>query len=263
MPRLTAIPPGCAFNPRCPQVFDRCRDRAAGPAGGRRHAGRLLALRPCVGEAGAAMPDAPCLTTARRWSPSDARPAYFDVSPPAGCSALLAARAAPDAAAVDDVSFAIPKGTTLSLVGESGCGKSTVARLVVGLYRPSRGRVLFEGRSCRRPAPQPRLRRRMNMIFQDPYASLNPRWRVQRHRRRADPRLRHGRHGAAALRDRVGAAAEPGRPLAARTARNIRTSSAAASASASRSPARCPPSPTSWSATSRPARSTSRSRRRS
>ena len=58
---------------------------------------------------------------------------------------LLARRGPPDAAAVDGVSFNIPRGTTLSLVGESGCGKSTVARLVVGLYRPTRGQVLFEG----------------------------------------------------------------------------------------------------------------------
>jgi peptide/nickel transport system ATP-binding protein len=68
--------------------------------------------------------------------------------------------------AVDQVSFAIERGETLALVGESGCGKSTVARLIVGLYRPSEGRVDYRGR-------------RMQMIFQDPYASLNPRWRVR------------------------------------------------------------------------------------
>src|SRR3954462_11224173 len=65
--------------------------------------------------------------------------------------------------AVDRVSFAIERGETLALVGESGCGKSTVARLIVGLYQPTEGRVAFEGR-------------RMQMIFQDPYASLTPRW---------------------------------------------------------------------------------------
>jgi peptide/nickel transport system ATP-binding protein len=68
--------------------------------------------------------------------------------------------------AVDDVSFKVGRGETLALVGESGCGKSTVARLIVGLYAPSAGRVEFHGR-------------RMQMIFQDPYASLNPRWRVK------------------------------------------------------------------------------------
>ena len=68
--------------------------------------------------------------------------------------------------AVDGVSFTVAAGETLALVGESGCGKSTVARLIVGLYPPSEGRVAFHGR-------------RLQMIFQDPYASLNPRWRVK------------------------------------------------------------------------------------
>jgi len=80
--------------------------------------------------------------------------------------------------AVDDVSFAIRKGETLALVGESGCGKSTVARMIVGLYPPSRGRIMFDGADLAEPASAP-LRRRMQMIFQDPYASLNPRWRVR------------------------------------------------------------------------------------
>jgi peptide/nickel transport system ATP-binding protein len=69
--------------------------------------------------------------------------------------------------AVDQVSFEVIQGETLGLVGESGCGKSTVARLIVGLHAPSEGRVEFHGR-------------RMQMIFQDPYASLNPRWRVRK-----------------------------------------------------------------------------------
>ena len=68
--------------------------------------------------------------------------------------------------AVDRVSLEVQQGETLALVGESGCGKSTVARLIVGLYTPSEGRIAFRGR-------------RMQMIFQDPYASLNPRWRVR------------------------------------------------------------------------------------
>lgn len=73
--------------------------------------------------------------------------------------------------AVDDVSFTVPAGGCLSLVGESGCGKSTVARLVTGLYAPSAGQMRFaNGRNGQPLAAQ--------MIFQDPYASLNPRWRV-------------------------------------------------------------------------------------
>ena len=83
--------------------------------------------------------------------------------------------------AVDGVSFTIQRGKTLALVGESGCGKSTVARLLVGLYAPTRGDVHFDGQAtdATRNAGELRtLRRRMQMIFQDPYASLNPRWKV-------------------------------------------------------------------------------------
>ncbi|MBI5719893.1 MAG: ATP-binding cassette domain-containing protein [Burkholderiales bacterium] len=85
--------------------------------------------------------------------------------------------------AVDGVSFSIAQGKTLALVGESGCGKSTVARLLVGLYAPTRGEVLFDGQRtddiARIAGSELRtLRRRMQMIFQDPYASLNPRWKV-------------------------------------------------------------------------------------
>ncbi|MEP7303490.1 MAG: oligopeptide/dipeptide ABC transporter ATP-binding protein, partial [Caldimonas sp.] len=81
--------------------------------------------------------------------------------------------------AVDDVAFTIERGTTLALVGESGCGKSTVARLLVGLYTPTRGRVLFDGLDTAGKGRPTAVRRRMQMIFQDPYASLNPRWKVQ------------------------------------------------------------------------------------
>jgi peptide/nickel transport system ATP-binding protein len=84
--------------------------------------------------------------------------------------------------AVDDVSFTIRRGETLALVGESGCGKSTVARLLVGLYNTSKGSVQFDGKDLGQAlggsAESMAMRRRIQMIFQDPYASLNPRWRV-------------------------------------------------------------------------------------
>jgi peptide/nickel transport system ATP-binding protein len=83
--------------------------------------------------------------------------------------------------AVDGVSFSIERGKTLALVGESGCGKSTVARLLVGLYAPTAGDVAFDGKNVTLALAGTHaaaLRRRMQMIFQDPYASLNPRWKV-------------------------------------------------------------------------------------
>ena len=103
---------------------------------------------------------------------------HFDVSRP-WLQRTLARQGRLTLRAVDEVSFAIGRGTTLSLVGESGCGKSTMARLAVGLYEPTAGDIRFEGVALSSARAQPALRRRMNMIFQDPYASLNPRWRVR------------------------------------------------------------------------------------
>ncbi len=104
----------------------------------------------------------------------------FDVSQP-WLNRVLERKGRQFVHAVDDVSFSIAKGTTLALVGESGCGKSTVARLLVGLYEPTKGQILFDGidtAQTLRSRSARTLRRRMQMIFQDPYASLNPRWSV-------------------------------------------------------------------------------------
>jgi peptide/nickel transport system ATP-binding protein len=104
----------------------------------------------------------------------------FDVSPP-WLNRVVERRPRAFVHAVDGVSFTIARGKTLALVGESGCGKSTVARLLVGLYAPTRGTVLFDGADTRATLAGDgarALRRRMQMIFQDPYASLNPRWKV-------------------------------------------------------------------------------------
>jgi peptide/nickel transport system ATP-binding protein len=107
---------------------------------------------------------------------------HFDVSPPA-LERLLQGKHRLALKALDGVSFSIKRGETFSLVGESGCGKTTVARCVVGLYRPTAGSIVFDGVDLatltQRKAMAP-VRRRMQMIFQDPYASLNPRWRVKK-----------------------------------------------------------------------------------
>lgn len=83
--------------------------------------------------------------------------------------------------ALEDITLTIDKGATFALVGESGCGKSTFARVLAGLYAPTSGSVRIFGIDPARAGKEERreLTRRVNMIFQDPYASLNPRWRVK------------------------------------------------------------------------------------
>lgn len=103
----------------------------------------------------------------------------FDVSAP-WLNRVLEGKPRSLLRAVDGVSFEIPQGQTLALVGESGCGKSTVARMLVGLYATSRGRVLYNGTDIARMGSGSgrAMRSQLQMIFQDPYASLNPRWKV-------------------------------------------------------------------------------------
>jgi len=106
---------------------------------------------------------------------------HFDVSDPL-VARLLAGGRKRLLTAVDDVSFSIAKGQTYALVGESGSGKSTIARMIVGLERPDSGRIGIDGHTVfdetRGQVQDNSLRQKLQMVFQSPYSSLNPRWRV-------------------------------------------------------------------------------------
>ena len=95
---------------------------------------------------------------------------YFDIS-----TGLLKSK---PLKAVDDISFNIKKGETLGLVGESGCGKTTVGRSILHLYKPTGGEVIFNGKKIESRESIKELRQNAQMVFQDPYSSLNPRMTV-------------------------------------------------------------------------------------
>ena len=243
-PAADAWPSGCRFRPRCPKAFARSETMPP-----------LLPVAPehrmrCWLAEDGGTP----VTAARGARPGEA------LQRPAGSSA---ARSAP-VRAVDGVSFEVARGETLALVGESGCGKSSVGRTVLRLQEPTAGSARFDGhrRLRARPAARSaRLRRRMQIIFQDPYSSLNPRMTVGA--AIAEGIEIHRLATGAEIGRRVGGTARGGRARsrirAALPARVLRRTAAAHR----HRPRARGASPRSSSATSRCPRSTCRSRPRS
>ncbi len=199
-PNLMALPPGCRFSPRCPFTIGRCAEQPP-----------LVSHGPSQRSAcwrgdelpGLAWPDEPALPEAEPLSQGTPHGApLLEVNGLTKHFAIGAGR--PPVRAVEDVSFTVAAGETLGLVGESGCGKSTVGRLLLALETPTAGEVRIGGNSLGamgRGALRT-LRRTVQVIFQDPYSSLNPRMTVGQII--AEPLLVHGiRRGRTAARARV------------------------------------------------------------
>ena len=184
-PNLARVPQGCAFHPRCRFVTAEC---VAGvpplvPAvDGIAHRHACVHADEVV--AAVAQPREPAPPTPAAEAAGSARPmlvatdlaTHFPVR-----AGVLSRRTVGLVRAVDGVTLAVPEGSTLSLVGESGCGKSTVARSILRLQEPTSGTVEVAGRDVT-ALSLPQLRRAradMQIVFQDPYASLNPRMTVR------------------------------------------------------------------------------------
>jgi peptide/nickel transport system ATP-binding protein len=189
-PDLANPPPGCRFAPRCSRATDRCRTDEP-PLTGETRAHLFACWHPVDGPAGAGSPDG---RTAAARAIADGPGAPDGAVPPGTpllevrdlvkefpvtAGAILQRRVA-SVHAVSNVSFTVQAGETFGLVGESGCGKTTIGRVVVALERPDSGRVLLAGQdiSALAKGDLRRHRRDLQLMFQDPYASLDPRMRV-------------------------------------------------------------------------------------
>ncbi len=192
MPRLDAMPQGCRYHPRCPHAFARCMEATPDPI---KVANTEVACWLYAEDNTQALPDLSYASpgaktmTSEDTQDSTASPLvqvqgmkrYFDVSPPL-IQRLIEGTGRRTVKAIDGIDFTINRGETFGLVGESGCGKSTVARQIVGLYDFTDGEMHYDGQSLSNSQDRKHhqaTQQKMQMIFQDPHASLNPRWRVK------------------------------------------------------------------------------------
>jgi peptide/nickel transport system ATP-binding protein len=185
-PDLTRPPAGCKFAARCRYAQDRCReDEPALGGSGLDHRYR------CFFPVGRASDDteAAVLAAVERAPDRTAKPMAADAKPLLAIEHLvkdfpvtsgLVQRKIGTVSAVADVSFSIPPGQTFGMVGESGCGKTTVGRLIVGLERANSGAIVLDGQDLAGLGTRERRRRgsKAQLMFQDSYASMDPRMRV-------------------------------------------------------------------------------------
>jgi oligopeptide/dipeptide ABC transporter ATP-binding protein len=192
-PDLARPPVGCRFAPRCSRASDKCRSQEP-PLAGENEEHRFACWHPVDGPAGAQAADGraadghPAVAgpAGRRLENGQAPPGtpLLEVRDlvkefPVTAGAILQRRVA-SVHAVSNVSFTVSAGETFGLVGESGCGKTTIGRVVVALERPDSGAVLLGGQdvSALSGGELRRQRRDLQLMFQDPYSSLDPRMRV-------------------------------------------------------------------------------------
>ncbi len=182
-PDLTNPPMGCRFAPRCPHATDQCREQEPPLAG--KNPDHLFACWHPVDGPVAALPEIATPAAARADPAPRANGRLLEVADvvreyPVTAGAILQ-RKVNSVKAVSGVTLHLDVGEALGLVGESGCGKTTLGKLLVGIERPDAGRITLEGRDVFRAKGKELRRRRrdLQMMFQDPYASLDPRMRVQ------------------------------------------------------------------------------------
>ena len=211
MPRLNETPSGCSYHPRCPQVHARCsqerpelfpveRSQVAcwlydGSVDAPPSLKQVRVARPKQAKAVASVEPKALVEV-------EGLVRYFDVSPPL-LTRLLERTGRRIVQAVDGLDMIINQGETFGLVGESGCGKSTVARTIVGLHDATAGTIIYDGvnlSSRKQRARNQSYQHKMQMIFQDPLASLNPRWRVSEIIAESIPEARRNAPGGVAAR---------------------------------------------------------------
>ena len=203
-PDLTAPPPGCRFAPRCRYARDQCREsepsltsggdfrlvrcffpvgtieREGSPAGRAVSGSVEDSLSPTLSSTLSSTPDVAVAAASATSGHDEFLRLDHVLKDFSVTSGAVLQRRIGQVSAVADVSFGLPHGSTFGLVGESGCGKTTIGRLIVGLEKPTSGRILLDGDDIARKSRGDRRRRAraVQLMFQDSYATMDPRMRV-------------------------------------------------------------------------------------